>query len=99
MASRQAEVAMPAAITAWTNSLYDAHPSLAMVQKWLAALKEETGRSMKEWIALVKEEGPRDEKSRSEWLKTKEEMGTNRASEGEGSTAGTGWVVDDAGSK
>src|SRR6267154_381735 len=30
---------MPTAKTAWTNSSYDAHPSLAMVQKWLAYLK------------------------------------------------------------
>ena len=79
MESRQAEVAMPAAKTAWTNSLYDAHPSLAMVQKWLAELKEKTGRSMEEWIALVKKEGPKDEKSRREWLKSKHKFGTNGA--------------------
>src|SRR6266403_5645576 len=79
MESRQAEVAMPTAKTAWTNSLYDAHPSLAMVQKWLAELKEKTGRSMEEWIDLVKKEGPKDEKSRREWLKTKHKLGTNSA--------------------
>ena len=94
MASRQAEVAMPAAKTAWTNSLYDAHPSLAMVQKWLAALKEKTGRSMEEWIALVKKEGPRDEKSRREWLKTKHKMGTNRASWIAERAEGKGWEED-----
>src|SRR5437667_12641551 len=79
MERRQAEVAMPVAKTAWTNSLYDAHPSLAMVQKWLAALKEKTGRSPEEWIALVKKEGPKDEKSRREWLKKKHKLGTNSA--------------------
>ena len=94
MERRQAEVAMPAAKTAWTNSLYDAHPSLAMVQKWLAALKEETGRSMKEWIGLVKKEGPRDEKSRREWLKTKHKMGTNRASWIAERAEGKGWEED-----
>jgi hypothetical protein len=94
MQSRQAEVAMPAAKTAWINSLYDAHPSLAMVQKWLAALKEKTGRSMEEWIALVKKEGPRDEKSRREWLKTKHKMGTNRASWIAERAAGKGWEED-----
>jgi len=85
---------MPAAKTAWTNSLYDAHPSLAMVQKWLAELKEKTGRSMEEWIALVKKEGPRDEKSRREWLKTKHKMGTNRASWIAERAEGKGWEED-----
>jgi hypothetical protein len=50
-----------------------------MVQKWLAELKEKTGRSMEEWLALVTKEGPKDEKSRREWLKTKHKMGTNSA--------------------
>ncbi len=94
MESRQAEVAMPTAKTAWTNSLYDAHPSLAMVQKWLAELKEKTGRSMEEWIALVKKEGPRDEMSRREWLKTKHKMGTNGASWIAERAEGKGWEED-----
>jgi hypothetical protein len=34
---------------------------------------------MEEWLALVKKEGPKDEKSRREWLKTKHKMGTNSA--------------------
>src|SRR5437879_10692760 len=50
-----------------------------MVQKWLAELKEKTGRSMEEWLALVKKEGPKDEKSRREWLKTKHKIATNSA--------------------
>src|SRR6267378_3802994 len=94
MESRQSEVAMPTAKTAWTNSLYDAHPSLAMVQKWLAELEEKTGRSMEEWIALVKKEGPRDEKSRREWLKTKHKLGTNSASWIAERAEGKGWERD-----
>jgi hypothetical protein len=35
---------------------------------------------MEEWLALVKKEGPKDEKSRREWLKTKHKIGTNKAS-------------------
>jgi hypothetical protein len=70
---------MPKASLAKSESLYGVHPSLAMVQKWLAELKEKTGRSMEEWLALVKKEGPKDEKSRREWLKTKHKMGTNSA--------------------
>jgi hypothetical protein len=71
---------MPKASLAKSESLYGVHPGVAMVQKWLAELKEETGRSMEEWLALVKKEGPKDEKSRREWLKTKHKIGTNKAS-------------------
>ena len=42
-----------------SKTIYDVHPSLAMVQKWLAELKEKTGRSLNGGIALVKKEGPR----------------------------------------
>src|SRR5712664_3662152 len=71
---------MPKASLAKSESLYGVHPSVAMVQKWLTELKEETGRSIEEWLALVKKEGPKDEKSRREWLKTKHKLGTNSAS-------------------
>ena len=50
-----------------------------MVQKWVAELKSKTGRSLEEWLALVRKEGPKDEKSRREWLKTKHKLGTNSA--------------------
>jgi hypothetical protein len=70
---------MPKASLAKSESLYGVHPSVAMVEKWLAELREATGRSMEEWIALVKKEGPKDEKSRREWLKTKHKIGTNSA--------------------
>jgi hypothetical protein len=70
---------MPRAGTAKSESLYGVHPSVAMVQKWLAELKEKTGRSMEEWLALVKKEGPKDEKARREWLKTKHKIAPNSA--------------------
>lgn len=70
---------MPSAKAAKTTSPYDVHPGVAMVQKWVAELKEKTGRSLEEWTALVKKEGPKDEKLRREWLKTKHKMGTNSA--------------------
>ncbi|HJY86909.1 MAG TPA: hypothetical protein VKE24_08740 [Candidatus Acidoferrales bacterium] len=41
------------------HSLYGVHPSVAMVQKWVAELKEKTGRSLEEWIALVKKKDQR----------------------------------------
>jgi hypothetical protein len=82
---------MPKASLAKSESLYGVHPSVAMVQKWLAELKEETGRSMEEWLALVKKEGPKDEKSRREWLKTKHKIGTNKASWIAERAEGKGW--------
>ena len=65
--------------TAKTQALYDVHPGVVMVQKWVAELKDKTGRSLEEWLALVKKEGPKDEKLRREWLKTKYKLGTNGA--------------------
>ena len=65
--------------TARTHAIYDVHPGVAMVQKWVADLKDKTGRSLEEWLALVKKEGPKDEKSRHAWLKTKHKLGTNSA--------------------
>jgi len=62
-----------------TQALYDVHPGVEMVQKWVAELKSKTGRSLEEWIALVKRDGPKDEKARREWLKTKHKLGTNSA--------------------
>jgi hypothetical protein len=50
-----------------------------MVQKWVAGLKEKTGRSLEEWVAFIQKEGPKDEKARREWLKTKHKLGTNSA--------------------
>src|SRR5216684_231423 len=80
---------MPKAGLAKSESLYGVHPGVAMVQKSMAELKEKTGRSLEEWIALVKKEGPKDEKSRREWLKTKHKLGMNRA----------GWIAERADGK
>jgi hypothetical protein len=62
-----------------SRSLYGVHPGVAMVQKWVAELKEKTGRSLEEWIALVNKEGPKDENRKREWLKAKHKLGTNSA--------------------
>ena len=59
--------------------IYDVHPGVEMVQKWVAELKDKSGRTLEEWIALVKKEGPKDGKPRREWLKTKHKFGTNSA--------------------
>ena len=58
---------------------FDVHPGVAMVQKWVSELKAKTGRTLEEWVALAKKDGPKDEKARREWLKTKHKLGTNGA--------------------
>jgi len=62
-----------------TQSLYDVHPGVAMVQKWIAELKEKTGRSLEEWKEFVRKEGPKDENSQRQWLKIQHKLGTNAA--------------------
>ena len=59
--------------------LYSVHPGVAMVQKWVAELKQKTGRSLAEWINLIKKEGPTTAADRSDWLKAKHKLGTNAA--------------------
>jgi len=61
------------------KNLYSVHPGVEMVQKWVATLKERTGRSLEEWLALVEKSGPKTEAERREWLKSKHGLGTNSA--------------------
>jgi hypothetical protein len=70
---------MAKAAEAMSKSLYSVHPGVAMVQKWVGDLREKTGRSLEEWIALAQKEGPKEDKARREWLKTKHKLGTNSA--------------------
>jgi len=76
------------------KSIYGVHPGVAMTQKWVAELKQKTGRSLEEWLRLIKKSGPKDEKARREWLKTEHGLGTNSAwwlaerAEGKGSEVG-----------
>jgi len=70
---------MPKSSATQTKSLYDVHPGVAMVQKWIADLKPKTGRTLDEWIALAKKAGPKDDASRRAWLKSKHKLGTNSA--------------------
>jgi hypothetical protein len=61
------------------KSIYGVHPGVLMTQKWVAELKQKTGRSLDEWLRFVKKEGPKDEKDRREWLKREHGLGTNSA--------------------
>lgn len=68
------------------KSIYGVHPGVAMTQKWIAELKEKTGRSLDEWLSFIKKNGPKDENARREWLKTEHGLGTNSA----------GWLAEQA---
>jgi hypothetical protein len=50
-----------------------------MTQKWIAELKQKTGRSLEEWLAFIKKSGPKDEIGRRDWLKKEQGLGTNYA--------------------
>jgi hypothetical protein len=61
------------------ETLYSVHPAVAMTQKWVASLKEKTGRTLEEWIEFIQKKGPSDEKQRRDWLKKDFQLGTNTA--------------------
>ena len=61
------------------KSIYGVHPGVLMTQKWIAELKEKTGKSLAEWLSHIKKAGPKDEKARREWLKAEYGLGTNTA--------------------
>jgi len=75
---------MPAATKQKNSSSYDVHPSLAMYQSSLTALKQKTGLSLAEWVKRVNKEGPATEKECRAWLKGKHGMGMNYA----------GWIAE-----
>jgi hypothetical protein len=60
-------------------SLYSVHPSVVMMQKWIAELKPKTGCSLEEWIKHIRVMGPKDEKECQAWLQEKHKLGTNAA--------------------
>ncbi len=76
------------------KSIYSVHPGVLMTQKWVAELKQKTGRTLEEWLAHIKKAGPKGEKERRAWLKEEYGLGTNTAwwlaerAEGKGEEAG-----------
>jgi hypothetical protein len=62
-----------------TKSIYGVHPGVLMTQKWIAELKQKTGRTLDEWMKLLKQEGPPTEEARRAWLKDQHKLGTNSA--------------------
>ncbi|HVI72578.1 MAG TPA: DUF5655 domain-containing protein [Pyrinomonadaceae bacterium] len=71
---------MPRTATASRKkSIYSVHPGILMTQKWVAELKQKTGRTLEEWLAHIKKAGPKAETARREWLKKEYGLGTNTA--------------------
>lgn len=58
---------------------YDVHPSVRLMEYWIASLKEKTGRSLEEWTCFIKKQGPSDEAKARAWLKDEHQLGTNTA--------------------
>jgi len=61
------------------KSIYNVHPGVLMMQKWVGELKQKTGRTLEEWVTHIKKAGPKDEKQRRAWLKEEYGLGTNTA--------------------
>jgi Domain of unknown function (DUF5655)/Domain of unknown function (DUF4287) len=62
------------------KSFYSVHPSVAMVQKWIAEMPEKTGRSLEDWLAILAKEGSPTENERRDWLKKEHEFNYHTAS-------------------
>ena len=60
-------------------SPYSVHPGVAMVAKWAGELPEKTGRSLDDWVSLLEKDGPKTDKERRDWLKSRHKFGTNAA--------------------
>ena len=61
------------------KSVYSVHPGVLMTQKWLAELKQKTGRTRDEWLRVIRKDGPADEKARRDWLREKYGLNTMTA--------------------
>lgn len=61
------------------KATFDVHPSVAIVQEWVAGLKDKTGRSLGQWLASIRREKHKDEKAARAWLVTEHGLGTYNA--------------------
>src|SRR5262249_61290080 len=59
------------------STIYSVHPSVAVMQAWIAGLLPKTGRTLEEWVEFVQDEGPETERERRAWLKAEHGLGTN----------------------
>jgi Domain of unknown function (DUF5655)/Domain of unknown function (DUF4287) len=61
------------------KALYSVHPGVAMVQGWIDAFKEKTGRTLEQWLNVIRKEGPGEAKPCIAWLKAEHGFGSNQA--------------------
>jgi hypothetical protein len=69
-----------------TEPLYGVHPSVYMVMKWVAELKDKTGKTLVEWQKHILKNGPKELRPRTAWLKEEYHIGSNTA----------GWLAERA---
>ncbi len=50
-----------------------------MTERWVATLKEKSGRSLEEWLTLVRKSELKTEQDRRDWLKNEHGLGMNTA--------------------
>jgi hypothetical protein len=62
------------------KSIYSVHPGVYMVMKWVAELKQKTGRTLEEWQKFIVSDGPKTMRERAAWLKQEFKVGGNTAS-------------------
>ncbi|MBL8877675.1 MAG: DUF4287 domain-containing protein [Phycisphaerales bacterium] len=60
-------------------TVWDVHPSVRIMEKWISDLKSKTGKSIDEWVKHIEKSGPKSESYARDWLKTRHELGTNAA--------------------
>lgn len=65
-------------------SIYAVHPSIQLIEHWIADLKAKTGRSLDDWVRLVRAKGPKTESARRDWLKDEQGLGAQAA----------GWIAE-----
>lgn len=61
------------------KSDYDVHPSLVMVQKWIADMQGKTGHTLSQWLTRIEREAPPDLKGRQAWVKAETGIGSHAA--------------------
>ena len=87
----------PAKPPALSKGVYSVHPGVSRMQKWIAELKESTGRTLDEWVSFVRTKGPADTAARRNWLQQVHRLGSNSAWEiaGRAEPGGSRLVDDD----
>jgi hypothetical protein len=63
-----------------SESLYGVHPGVYMVMKWVAELKDKTGKTLEEWQKHILKNGPKELRPRTAWLKEEFHFGSSTAS-------------------